>query len=471
MVSLPVVIQGGMGIAVSGWRLARAVSSAGQLGVVSGTAIDAVLVRRLQVGDPGGHVRAALERFPIPDAAERILGKYFVEGGKADHLPYRGKPMPTHTPRRSIMELVMAANFVEVTLAKEGHDNPVGINYLEKIQVQTLASIYGAMLAGVDFVLMGAGIPKAIPAVLTRFSQGMEAELALDVKNSDQKHVTSLDPHMFFGDDPPRLKRPDFLAIVSSHVLANMLSRSEVPPDGFVVEGPTAGGHNAPPRAKQVTETGEPLYGPRDEPDLAVFAELGKPFWLAGLHATPEAVRAALDAGAAGVQVGTAFAFCEESDLRPDLKTAVLDGSAAGNLRVFTDPKASPTGFPFKVVQLEGTLSDDQVYEARERVCDLGYLRSAVETDDGKITWRCPAEPVVTFVQKGGEVGETTGRHCLCNALMANIGLGQVNQDQDQAPMLTAGDDAAAVARFLPPGKSSYSAGDVLDYLLGATAR
>ncbi|MGD8321328.1 MAG: hypothetical protein PVJ02_12765, partial [Gemmatimonadota bacterium] len=36
----PVIIQGGMGVGISGWRLARAVSSRGQLGVVSGTALD-----------------------------------------------------------------------------------------------------------------------------------------------------------------------------------------------------------------------------------------------------------------------------------------------------------------------------------------------------------------------------------------------------------------------------------------------
>ena len=40
-----------MGIAVSNWRLARAVATAGQLGVVAGTDIDCVLVGRRQDGD------------------------------------------------------------------------------------------------------------------------------------------------------------------------------------------------------------------------------------------------------------------------------------------------------------------------------------------------------------------------------------------------------------------------------------
>ncbi len=430
MMDLPVVIQGGMGIGVSGWRLAHAVSSYGQLGVVSGTAIDAVMVRRLQLGDVGGHVRRALDAFALREVADRIIDKYFVPGGKAEDQPFKGKPMPSARPRRNALELLVAANFVEVFLAKEGHSKPVGINYLEKIQVQTLASLYGAMMAGVDYVLMGAGIPKAIPAVLSRFSNGEASDLALDMKGAAKKHVTRFDPRSLFGDHVPTLKRPKFLAIVASHVLATMLSRAEEPPDGFVIEGPTAGGHNAPPRAKGRTETGEPLYGPRDVPDLSVFSELGLPYWLAGLQASPDAVTAAMQEGAAGVQVGTAFAFCEESGLREDLKESVLEGSAKGEIQVFTDPDASPTGFPFKIIQLAETLSDRVAYEKRERVCDLGYLRNPFESDDGNIRWKCPAEPTITFVKKGGDIAETENRQCLCNALMANIGLGQIHEGE-----------------------------------------
>lgn len=374
--------------------------------------------------------------------------------------------MATVNRIKSALELVTAANFVEVFLAKEGHRNPVGINYLEKIQVETLGSIYGAMLAGVDYVLMGAGIPKAIPAVLSRFADGEASDLALDVKDATKKHFTRFDPRSFFEGDPPTLPRPKFLAIVASHVLATMLSRAEVPPDGFVVEGPTAGGHNAPPRAKGKTETGEPLYGPRDEVDLAVLAAIGRPFWLAGSQASPEAVREALDRGAAGVQIGTAFAFCAESDMREDLKADVLKGSAAGEVKVFTDPDASPTGFPFKIIQMDGTLSDRVMYEKRERICDLGYLRTPFENAEGKVKWRCPAEPVLDFTKKGGLLEETNNRQCLCNALMANIGLAQLHDGQEQEVLLTAGDDAAFVARFLSPGKDSYSAADVIANLL-----
>ena len=63
--SSPLIIQGGMGAGVSNWRLAQAVSRLGQLGVVSGTALDQILARRLQDGDPGGHMRRGLDAFPF----------------------------------------------------------------------------------------------------------------------------------------------------------------------------------------------------------------------------------------------------------------------------------------------------------------------------------------------------------------------------------------------------------------------
>ena len=117
-----------MGVAVSSWPLARAVSLSGQLGVVSGTGIDVVLTRRLQLGDVGGHIRRALDKFPIPEIAERVWDRYFVEGGKAENAPFKSKPIPSLKPPKALIELTILANFVEVWLAKEGHDGEVGIN-------------------------------------------------------------------------------------------------------------------------------------------------------------------------------------------------------------------------------------------------------------------------------------------------------------------------------------------------------
>ena len=467
----PKIIQGGMGVAVSNWVLARAVSIAGQLGVVSGTALDAVLARRLQSGDPDGHVRRAFDHFPFPEIARRVWDHYFVEGGVAPGQPYKQVPLFTANPPQSLLELNTLANFVEVFLAKAGHAGEVGINFLEKIQMPTLSSIFGAMLAGVDFILMGAGIPRSIPGILDRFARGEAVQMKLDVHGAspEEEYVSKFDPVAFCGGNAPELKRPKFLAIISSATLAITLARkSSGKVDGFIVEGATAGGHNAPPRGvMQLSESGEPVYGERDLPDLKKIAEIGLPFWLAGSYGAPGKLAEAEQLGAVGIQVGTAFAFCEESGVAPEIRRQVLDLCVSGGMTVRTDPLASPTGFPFKVLQVDGSVSDCAVYTARKRICDLGYLRHPYRKEDGALGYRCPAEPVDNYVRKGGEPAEVEGRKCVCNGLLATIGLGQVTTGgQIEPPLLTAGDDVVNIGRFLKPGSTSYTAKDVIDALL-----
>jgi nitronate monooxygenase len=468
---MPLIIQGGMGIAISNWKLARAVSLTGQLGVVSGTAIDNVLVRRLQDGDIGGHMRRAIERFPIPGVGEDVLKRYFLPEGRADGESYKAIPMYRQVMTGARRQLTMLANFVEVFLAKEGHDGQVGINLLTKVQMPNLDSLYGAMLAGVDYVLMGAGIPKEIPGVLDRFSRHEPASIRLDVEGlgRGETELIELDPREHWPEEPTiSLNRPRFLPIVSSDSLATMLARkANGRVDGFIIEGPTAGGHNAPPRGKpQVNERGEPVYGERDAADLDKMKELGLPFWLAGGAGSPEGLQAALEAGAAGIQVGTLFAYCEDSGMAPDLRQAVLAESRREAPDVYTDGRASPTGFPFKVVALGESLAEEHVYQARERVCDLGYLRTAYKTEGGRVDYRCPAEPVGTYIKKGGEEADTIGRKCLCNALMADIGMGQVRAGGTrERPLLTSGDDLRLLGDFVGD-RDGYSAADVVEHLL-----
>jgi len=471
IMSDPLIIQGGMGAGVSNWRLARAVSQLGQMGVVSGTALDVILARRLQEGDPDGDMRRALAQFPIPGVAQRALDRYFISGVKAADQSFKPIPLLSNQPAPAMVELIVLANFVEVFLAKEGHTGLVGINYLQKIQLPTLPSLYGAMLAGVDYVLMGAGIPMAIPGLLDQLAKGEAVRLKLEVEGAavDEEFFSTFDPADFCGTTPPELRRPRFLAIISSTVLALTLARkASGRVDGFVVEGPTAGGHNAPPRgAAQLNERGEPIYGPRDVPDLEKIRALGLPFWLAGSYATPTRLAEALHHGAAGVQVGTAFAFCEESGIEAGLKAQVLRSVRGGTLEIFTDPVVSPTGFPFKVARLDGTLSEPEIYSARERVCDLGYLRRAYRKPEGTLGYRCPGEPEDHYAAKGGALADTPGRKCVCNGLLSTIGLGQIQSGGYREPaLLTAGDDVKELARFLPPEQETYSAADVIGHLL-----
>ena len=472
----PTIIQGGMGVAVSDWKLARAVSKTGQLGVVSGTAIDTVLVRRLQLGDAGGHMRRALAEFPYQQMAQRILLRYFIDGGLTDGAPHATTMVLSDQPSQSELELVVVANFAEVYLAKESHDGLVGINYLEKIQTPTLPSLFGAMLAGVDYVLMGAGIPRAIPGILDRLQDGLPVELPLHIAGaqSGDDFISRFDPMAFGEGEIPWLNRPKFLAIVASVTLATVLARkSSGRVDGFIVEGPTAGGHNAPPRGKSpLNERGEPTYGDRDAVDLRAIAALGLPYWLAGSYGSPEQVGEAIKSGATGVQVGTAFAFCEESGFRRDIKERIIQQCRDGDLDVVTDPLASPTGFPFKVFQIDGSMSDAAVCEQRPRVCDLGFLRQGYRKSNGMIGWRCPGEPVKSYVHKHGKVEDTVGRKCVCNGLLASIGLEQHRRnDQVEHPLVTCGDDVASITKFLRSDDAkTYTAADVVECLVSAAS-
>jgi NAD(P)H-dependent flavin oxidoreductase YrpB (nitropropane dioxygenase family) len=473
---MPVVIQGGMGVAVSGWRLARAVSLTGQLGVVSGTALDVVCARRLQCGDPGGHVRRALARFPVPAVAERILAAYFVAGGKASHKAFRPTPRFTVSPARALQELTVAGSFVEVFLAKEGHGGPVGINFLRKIELPLPFACYGALLAGVDHVLVGAGSPAELPALLDRLSRHEPVELPVRVQgatSADGQFTVKLDPRALLGPDLPPLRRPRFDAIVASVELAQALTTDPVTcPDGFVVEGHTAGGHNAPPRGpRRLNERGEPLYDARDEVAADALAGLGRPYWMAGGYGSPEALASALAAGADGVQAGTVFALCEESGMAPGCRQRLLELARAGDVRVCTDGRASPTGFPFKVADVPGTLSDDEVYRDRQRLCDLAVLRSPYRRADGSLGYRCPAEPVPSYVERrGGRAANTDGRRCLCNGLFAAAGLPQRRPGGYVEPaIVTAGMDFTGVRRLLAtvPLGQTYTAAEAVAFLLG----
>lgn len=465
---IPMLIQGGMGIGVSDWRLAHAVSRRGHLGVVSGTAVDTLFIRRLQDGDPGGHMRRAMAHFPIPGVAEEVLRRFFVEGGIGPEAPYALLPMWQQKVSAFREQVAILAGFVEVWLAREGHDGPVGMNLLMKIPLPNMATLYGAMLAGLNAVLMGAGIPKDIPGVLDALAQHRPAEMRLEVENLPAGRLESLhfDPARHWSPTTPLL-RPQFLAIISSNVLALTLARkSSGKVDGFIVEGPTAGGHNAPPRGElRLNERAEPIYGERDVVDLDKMCELGLPFWLAGGTGSRGALQQALDAGAAGVQVGTLFAFCDESGIEAPLKARILASLNRGEVEVLTDAVASPTDYPFKALHMKDD-PDDARRDARTRICDLGYLRAAYVAEDGSIRYRCSSEPVEQFVAKGGDPAATANRRCLCNGLLANLGHGQWRGKEGREPPLVTSGSELADLRDLVAGRASYSADDAIDWIV-----
>lgn len=460
------IIQGGMGVHISTPFLAKACSTAGALGTVSCVGAERLLPHILQTGDPGGHYRRALEHFPFAGVAERIVKKYYIEGGKAPDENFKVVPSFTLAPRADLIALTVASSFAFIWLAKEGHDNPISVNYLEKIQIPHLYHLFGAMLAGVDFVTMGAGITMQIPGVLDAFAAGVPASYRVSVEGSASgTKAIRFDPTAFFGVNLPELKRPGFLPIVSTDVLGSLMVK-RLPAgsiQGFVVELPTAGGHNASPRAKGLFDpSGQPVYGPKDEVAFDKFRDLGIPFWIGGSFATPEGLARAKQLGAVGIQAGTIFKLCEQSGEDPAYRALTRRLGYRGELNVRTDAKASPTGFPFKVVQLPDTQSDPAVYAARKRICDLTILLAPYERKDGKVGFRCSSEPIETYLRKGGKLEDTREARCLCNGLFSAAGLG----NPSERPIFTMGDDVSFLRHLMRDENDSYSAADAIAYLL-----
>jgi NAD(P)H-dependent flavin oxidoreductase YrpB (nitropropane dioxygenase family) len=193
---------------------------------------------------------------------------------------------------------------------------------------------------------------------------------------------------------------------------------------------------------------------------------------MAGGYGTPHGLATAVAAGANGVQAGTVFALCAESGMAEGCKRRLHAKAAAGPVPVRTDGRASPTGFPFKVAELPGTLADEQVYQHRPRRCDLGVLRAPYRKPDGSVGYRCPAEPVDMYVnRRGGREPNTVGRRCLCNALLATAGLPQQRPDgYTEPPIVTTGTDFTGVRHLLSAAAdgATYHAADAVAYLLGS---
>lgn len=483
----PEMIQGGMGVGVSSWELARAVAIAGEklekpvLGVVSGTALAIIMTDRLRQGDL--NTRRALEAFPVPEITDKILDLYWKKSSNF-RLPPKPQVLVNGSDRikAQTAELIMAANYAEVWLAKQGHKSPIGINWLEKVQLPRLPEIYGAMLAGVDYVLMGAGIPNQVPDVLDRLANNECASYRIDVAGVRDGYIMSFDPRDFIPERYLRdLVRPQFFAVVSSHVLAIALANANKVKgrgvDGFVVEGPSAGGHNAPPRGKEINEFGEPVYGDKDIPDLERIRGLEKPYYLAGGYADNGRFEEARRAGAAGIQVGSVFALCIESGLMEDIKRKLRERSFNNTLDVKASAVVSPSGFPFQVVQMEGTLSEQATYDQWRRVCKLGYLvkaysksgntGDAIAIDGRQIGFRCPAEPVKAYTRKGGDEKDTEGRICLCVAMSAAVG----HTPGGESAIYTLGKNLSPIADLTDESGEPYSAYDVIKSIFFGKSR
>jgi NAD(P)H-dependent flavin oxidoreductase YrpB (nitropropane dioxygenase family) len=265
----------------------------------------------------------------------------------------------------------------------------------------------------------------------------------------DPLHGTGTPVHLEIAEDGTAdllgaRPAPHLLPILSNFAFPKRIldiwerEQQGVRPFAFILENHAAGGHNAPPRNKA---------GFSDQDDIDTYFDrvraLDVPVYVAGAFehgGTAEDYRYWRERGAYGIQVGSRFALSDESGMRRDLKDKTIRHNA-GNAPVplVTSLRVSPTGYPFKVLELPGTVADPEVYARRRKRCDKGYLLQARKRvlPDGteQDVYICPAMPVRQYQRLGGNPEDVEGRLCLCNGLLATAGFG----DGSEPPLVTLG--------------------------------
>ena len=102
----------------------------------------------------------------------------------------------------------------------------------------------------------------------------------------------------------------------------------------------------------------------------------------------------------------------------------------------------------------------------RRRICDIGLLQQrglSKPDEDGTRTLfqRCAAAPVDSYVGNRGIERNTEERRCLCNGLLASVGLGQVKKISgewtEEPAIITLGNRLDGIRRLSRAGPNSVS--------------
>lgn len=339
------IIQGGMGVGVSLAPLASAVAREGGVGVISSACLNRIVSSQIK------------RKVKIYDAIK-------IEISNAKNLSGGGL---------------------------------IGINIMFALQKDFEDSVMGAIDAGADFIISGAGLPLNLPAI--QFPKD-----------------TALIP------------------IVSSaralEIICKRWKKLGYLPDAVVLEGPLAGGHLGfkMDQIKLESNTLENLFSPVK--DMA--KKYGDfPVIVAGGIYTREDIVKFIKMGADGVQMGTRFLATNESSASEEYKRAVINANADDIIVV--DPKinppGSPCGLPFRIIkQSPGFVF--ALNKIRKPKCDKGYV--LFKDADGKFT-RCLAK----------ESNENC--FCICNGLLSSAGYNSKKEE----PLYTVGTNACWVDKIV----------------------
>jgi nitronate monooxygenase len=333
------IIQGGMGVGVSLSPLASAVAKEGGVGIVSSACLDRLLSKR------------------------------------------DGKKVNTYE-----------AAYKEVALAKSA-GGFAGINIMVALVRDYEDSVKGAIDAGADLIISGAGLPLSLPAIA-----------------------------------PP--KDTALVPIVSSaralELICKKWERFGYRPDAVVLEGPLAGGHLGFKIDQIDLEANklENLFPPVK--DMAIkYGDI--PVIVAGGIYTHSDIQMFLQMGASGVQMGTRFLATEESSATAVYKKAVVD--AHDEDIIVAHKPGSPCGLPFRIIK-QSPMYVSSVKRLRQPKCDKGYV--LLKDNEGKFT-RCPAK----------ESNESC--FCICNGLLSSAGY---NPDKEES-LFTVGTNASRIDKIV----------------------
>jgi nitronate monooxygenase len=285
------------------------------------------------------------------------------------------------------------AAYEEVSLAKAS-GGIAGINIMVALVRDYEDSVRGALDAGADVIISGAGLPLGLPAI-----------------------------------QPP--KDTALIPIVSSaralELICKKWERLGYRPDAVVLEGPLAGGHLGFKIDQLDLEANmlENLF-PAVK-DMAIkYGDI--PVVVAGGIYTHEDIMKFIGMGADGVQMGTRFLATQESSASAEYKEAVIQARAE-DIIVAHRP-GSPCGLPFRVIK-QSPMYVSAVKRLRPPKCDKGYV--LLKDNEGKFT-RCPAK----------ESNEEF--FCICNGLLSSA---SYNRDKEE-PLYTVGTNASRVDRIVP---------------------
>ncbi len=292
------IVQGGMGVGISLFPLAAAVAREGGLGIISSAGLDLMVSRR------------------------------------------KGKRVNSYE-----------AAYEEVSIAKEAGGQHVGINVMVALARDYEESVKGAVDAGAEVIISGAGLPLGLPLIRP-------------------SRETALIP------------------IVSSaralEIVCRKWEKAGRRPDAVVLEGPLAGGHLGF-KIDELDLESNRLENLLPAVKDTAFKHGDFPVIVAGGIYTHADITRFLLMGADGVQMGTRFLATEESGASYEYKEAVVNAREE-DIVVAHNP-GSPCGLPFRVIR-QSPMFASSLKRLRAPRCDKGYVLQ--RDTSGKFT-RCPA--------------------------------------------------------------------------------